>query len=356
MKNFRLALIKHCCIACAMFFLPFAVKAQIGGESTFDFLNLSTHGRVIALGGVNVSSQDGDVNMFLANPSLLTDDVVGKFGFGYYGYYAGIGNMSVTYAQNIGKYGPFGFSLQYLNYGSFDGYDATGLPTGEFQARDFAFGITKAHQAKHYRMGISMKFARSVTEIYSASGLFFDLSGTFIHPREDLKVSVVMRNLGFAFSRYSPTSEFGMPFDLLIGGSYKPEKMPLRISLTMHNLTRDNIAYQDPNQSSQIDANGNPVLEEVSTTDKITRYFVIGGEFVLSKNFNVRAGYNFLRRAEMTIEERPAAVGFSFGAMVRLKSLEFSYSRSLQHISGGVNNFTLILNGNTLFAKKKVID
>ncbi|MDX5347641.1 MAG: hypothetical protein LPJ89_07920, partial [Hymenobacteraceae bacterium] len=48
-------------------------NAQIGGKQTFRFLSVPTNAKVAAIGGVNVSSMDQDVNMLASNPALLNE-------------------------------------------------------------------------------------------------------------------------------------------------------------------------------------------------------------------------------------------------------------------------------------------
>lgn len=335
--------------------IPLLSSAQLGGENSFEFLNLATNARTVALGGVNVSSGRDDLNMFASNPALLSDSTERFFSFSYHSYYAGIGNTSLAYVHNFKKYGTWGFSMQYLNYGKFDSFDASGNSLGDFSAKDYAFAITHSKKMGVYTLGMTAKFVGSSIDVYNSSAILFDIGGTFKHPTKDLTVAMVFKNLGIGLGKFTPNSEFNMPFDLTLGASFKPEKMPFRFSLTAHNLNRKNIAFNDPRVPDNL-VNGVGVEEEISGTDRFSRHFVIGGEFVLNKNLNLRFGYNFLRRKELSIETRTAMVGFSFGLMVRVKAFEFAYSRSLQHISGGTNNITLILDTRKLVGNKKVIN
>jgi hypothetical protein len=50
----------------------FAGKAQIGGETTYQFLELSNSARIAALGGTQVALSDtSDLNLPYHNPALL---------------------------------------------------------------------------------------------------------------------------------------------------------------------------------------------------------------------------------------------------------------------------------------------
>ena len=332
--------------------------AQIGGKTSLEFINLPTHARVIGLGGTNITSQDAgeqqDINMHIENPALLTEQTHERFSLAYYGYSAGISNVNLAYGHDFEKLGAFSnlaFSFQYLDYGNIESYDALGNSLGQINASEYSFGITNSQQFDAFRVGGTLKIAGSQLAGFNATGVYLDLGGTLTHPEKDLRFGIVMNNLGFLISNYSPTSDYEMPMNILLGASFKPEKMPIRFSMTLHQLFRQNIAYNDPSRSTTLDANGQVVVEEISAVNKMIRRVVLGAEIIFSKNFNVRAGYNFLRRRELTVTARPAFVGFSFGGVLRIRSFEFAYSRSLAHIAGGTNNFTLTLDTKKLFRK-----
>ena len=52
------------------FLAPGILFAQIGGDNTYEFLNLTTSARISALGHVLVNSIDDDVNLAQQIPSL----------------------------------------------------------------------------------------------------------------------------------------------------------------------------------------------------------------------------------------------------------------------------------------------
>jgi hypothetical protein len=51
--------------------LPLMIDAQRGGENVYSFLKLTNSARVAALGGMNVSINDDDLNLVFHNPALL---------------------------------------------------------------------------------------------------------------------------------------------------------------------------------------------------------------------------------------------------------------------------------------------
>jgi len=339
------------------FCCSYSLFAQIGGSNTFEFANIPTNTRLLALGGINVSSSHNDVAMFSANPALLTDSVDQYVAFNHYNLNAGISNNQLNYARKLRDKGVWGIAIQQLGYGEFDSYDLSGNFLGTFNANDFALGISHARQIGVFSFGGTIKVVQSSIADYQASGMLFTLGGAFIHPEADLKVGLVLQHFGFAFNNYVPNQEFNMPFDARIGLTFKPDRMPLRFSITAHHLTEFlNIAYDDPNKNNELDAFGEEIDNEISFADKLSRHFVFGGEFVFSKNLNLRLGYNFLNRRELQVEERRGMTGFSYGLMIRIKRFELAYSRTIQHIAGGANIFSLMVNTQNLIKRRRVIE
>ena len=320
------------------------VRAQIGGTQSLDFVNSPMSAVNFALGGANVSLRSVDNNHFWQNPAssdTLFDNVVS---YNYNPYYADIRNHVVSYTKSINEIGNFAFGISYFNYGQLQETDPSGNVLGEFRANDYVINLGYSKRFQNFSYGTNLKLANSSIASYNTTALLVDLGGQFIHPREDFVVGMVFRNMGFAFSKYTDQSEFNLPFDVRIGSSFKPKHMPLRFSATLHSLYQYDISYNDPNLFNGFDENGQPIQDELNDIDKISRHFIIGTEFLLVKGFNIQAGYNFMRRAEMQIEERKAMVGFSFGLLLKVKSLQFALARSVDHISGATTKFTLSSN------------
>jgi hypothetical protein len=336
----------------------FCGYAQIGGINTFDFINLPYTARQTALGVVNVSSYSNDVNTFLANPALLSDSTDKHVSVNYAAYVAGISNNCVTFSNKFNKIGTIGFGLQYLNYGDFKQTDDTGHDLGSFSARDWAFTLSKSHTVGNFTMGINTKLVQSRLESFSASGMLFDMGGIFSHPTKDLRVGLTVKNIGFAFSEYRNGEAFRMPIDLQAGVSFRPEKMPFRLSLTMQQLHNFlNTAYNDPTRK-QIDISGNSSTESTNLSffNRLSRHFVVGAEAILSKNFNLRAGYNFMLRRDLAVTDVTSFSGFTFGVMLRIKKFEIAYSRANYHVAGGNDMFTLTFDLQSLKGNKKTVE
>ncbi|MDW7695302.1 type IX secretion system protein PorQ [Flammeovirgaceae bacterium SG7u.111] len=337
-------------------FFSYSTFAQIGGVGSFQFVDLPINARQVGLGGVNITSSHQDPTMFTSNPALLSDSTDRFISFNHHSYHAGIQNNQLLFTADFNKIGTWGIAIQQLNYGEIDGYDENGEATGSFKSNDFMMILSHSQQLGIFKLGSNAKIIQSNIAGYQASGLLFDLGGVFSHPTKDLTIGLTFRNIGFAFQNYLPNQSFSMPFDALIGITFKPERMPFRLSFTARELHRFlQIAYDDPNDSDSDDGFGQPTTNDISFADKLSRHFVLGGEVVFSKNFNLRVGYNFLQRKELILEQRRGLAGFSFGAMLRVKKIEIAYSRSSQFVSEGTNSITITANTKSLIKKKKQI-
>ncbi|WP_347157925.1 type IX secretion system protein PorQ [Pontibacter chitinilyticus] len=327
-------------------------QAQVGGQRGFTFLELPQSAKQVALGGVNVTAGAHDVSMVGANPALLQQEMDNQVSLSYIGYLADVRQSNVAYAFNTGKYGRWAASINYLNYGDFVQRDPTGAAEGSFHANDCTFSLSHAQQVDAFTIGTTAKVAVSSIAGNKAVGVLADAGVVFKHPEKDFTVGLAFKNVGYQAKAFDGAERQPMPFDAQLGVSYKPEHMPVRLSLTAQRLYQFDIVYLDPNAAGTLDENGNEVKPEKKLGDKIARHFVAGAEFVFSKNFQVRAGYNHLRRKELRLDTSAGGAGFSVGAMLRVRSFELDYSSAFYHPSGATHYITVSTNTRTFLKKK----
>jgi hypothetical protein len=327
--------------------------AQIGGESSFEFLHVPENARAAALGGVNNVIYDRDVNLVQYNPAALNPEMYEHASVNFLPYYSDVSKSSVAYAHDFSKIGGLAFGVQYMGYGDFTETQLNGTVIGEFKAREYALTVSKSHRLSNFSIGATAKFVGSSLAEYSASALLLDVGGMFIHPEEDLTIGLTFKNVGVAVGKYTPSSDMTVPFDVQFGAAYKLEHMPLRILVNTHHLHRGDVQYLDPSRDTEFDEDGNEVPKEEKLTEQVFRRFVFGTEFVFSDNFHIRAGYNVMRRKELRQELVSGGAGFSIGTMIRVKTFEFNYTRAFYHVAGGTSMLTLTVDTATLFKKKK---
>ena len=313
--------------------------AQLGGKKSFEFLNVPNNARLAALGGINVSLADRDVNSMFSNPTLVGDTLTGFASASYQFYVADVGQTTAAYAHKFRKIGTLTFGVQYLNYGQIKSYDATGADIGTYRSGESALVVSKSHQISNFRFGVALKMAFSSIAGYRANALMMDIGGLFVHPQQDFTVGLTIKNVGFVMSDYSETSTSRLPFDVRIGATLKPEHMPLRFSLAAYNLTD----RYDSNEPSDGD--------EAGSVTKIFRHINFGAEVLLHRNFNLMVGYNYLVHQELKLENAGGIAGISFGFSATIRSFEFVFSRSAYMVGNAGYTFTISKNIETLLSR-----
>jgi len=317
---------------------------QIGGQRSFEFLNLPVNATTTGLGGVNVSLTSDDPLMLLQNPALSDSLESQQLSLSYLGYFAGVSQSNLSYVHEI-KDKLFNFGLSYLDYGDFQGFDAAGNPTQSFQAREYVVNVGTSHRVGVFKLGANLKFAHSLIETFSSSALLVDLGGVFNPKNDHWTISIVAKNIGFFLAEYEGAVGTRLPFDLQVGTSFKPKFQPFRFSVTASNLLRDNLAFRN--------AALNPADPEPAFGESVFRRINIGTELFLGKNVKVLFGYNHRLRRELRLQQTAGGAGFSFGLFLKIKALDITYARSTFHAAGGTNHLTLTTNFKK-FKKKKL--
>ncbi len=332
--------------------LPKISFSQTGGKNSFEFINLPGNAHVAGIGGMNISTYDRDVNMVWQNPALLRDTMNHFLSVSYIPFFASVKGGSVSYSHKFKKVGTLAMGVQYINYGSMTERDETGNDLGTFRPQDLALMVAKSHTIGAFTLGGTLKYvSSSIISTYNSSALMMDAGGIFRHPIHDFTIGLAIKNVGLALKKYNKDAPARAPFDVQLGTTYKFEHIPFRLSLTAHHLYKYDIAYLDTTQNKKYDLDGKEILQKKTVADKVLPHFIIGSEFLLSKNLHVHFAYNFQRRLEMRLTNKAGGAGFSWGIMFRIKWLEFDFSRSTYSLAGGKNWVSLAMDVNRLFGK-----
>jgi hypothetical protein len=149
--------------------------------------------------------------------------------------------------------------------------------------------------------------------------------------------------MGFQLKTYAGKRE-PLPLQVQIGLSKQLAHLPFRYFLVFNNLQQFDIAYIDSNAAgAKIDlTTQEPIINEPKILDKTMRHMVLGGEFLFTKNFNIRFGYNYQHRKEMVLESKKGLAGFSWGIGIKISKFQFSYGAA-SYIPGVLNsNFSIV--------------
>lgn len=331
-------------------------KTQLGGKDAFEFLNLPASARVTALGGHLISVQDEDVTLALANPASLNNKMHNRISFSHNFHFADIQNGYASYARSLDKLKlNVHFGIQYINYGDFTYADVLGNQDGTFTARETAFVLGASKKiAERITAGANIKGVFSNLESYNSTGILMDLGINYAKDSSGFILTFLVKNIGTELTTYNGT-RFGTPLDVQIGISKRLKYLPFSISLIAHQLHKANVRYDDPDKVIQTDIFGEEVKENkfAESLDNIFRHVIINGEFLLGKNENLRlrAGYNHLRRKELSLSTFRSLAGFSLGFGIKINAFKLDYGVGYHHIAGATNHISISTDLGKFFKK-----
>ena len=330
--------------------------SQIGGQNTYAFLNFTNSARLASLGGNQVSIKDGDLNMVLSNPSILSPDMDQKLVVNYVNYYAGINYAYFSYARNLKTFGTLAAGLHSIDYGTFKETDETGVETGNFRASEYSLNLFWSKEiSKSLSVGANVKPVLSVLDHLTSFGLLSDVGMYFSQPGSLFSAGAVVTNIGSQIKPYYAGNYEPVGFDVKVGITQKLAHAPFRVSILADHLQKFDLTYNNSYENSyQPDTSAKKKSKGREFADKIMRHIIIGVEFLPSKNFNINLGFDYQRRKELAVSTRPFLTGFSAGFGIKINRFQFSYARSQYHLAGASNLFSISTNLNDFYKKNKI--
>ena len=323
-------------------FLVTSLLSQVGGEATYQFLNLVSSPRQAALGGKVLTNVDYDVTQGLYNPATINVEMNNQLALNYSSYLGGISYGTAAYAYTWDRRTQtFHIGITYINYGDFDGYDENGISTGSFTGAESAISLGYALQIGYtdFYFGANLKIITSKLEQYTSFGVAADFGLLYINEDINFNTAIVVRNLGSQITTYAGLNE-PLPFEVDFGMSQTLENVPLRWHVTFENLQKWPIAKPNPARTTS-DLDGNQTEEEIGFLNETLRHLILGAELFPDKGFNVRVGYNFRRAEELRILDQRNFSGLSFGFGIKLRKMRFSYTHARYSGAGNASFFGL---------------
>lgn len=338
--------------------LSLATVAQIGGRAIYSFLELPVPARTAALGGNLIGVKDDDINLSFQNPALLNPSMNNQLSFSYINYIADVNYSYVAYARSFEKIGHFSAGLQNVGYGKFQEADEYGQITGTFKASDMCLNLSYARDIDSlWTYGATLKTIYSNYYKYTSVGNAIDAGLTYFNKRRQFTFSAVLKNFGYQWKTYTGNAREKLPFDFQAGISKKVAKAPFRILMAYENLNKWDLTYSDPNNPEQTE---DPFTHETikkskfrTGGDKLLRHIVVGTEIIITKNFNLRVGYNYKRQKEMSLPDKKGLAGFSFGLGMKVSKFQISYGFAKYHVAGNSSHITITTNLSSFVKDKK---
>jgi len=220
-------------------FTMLAGKAQIGGEYTYQFLELTNSARIAAMGGNQIAILDStDLNLPYHNPASLHKAMGNKVLVNYVNYMTDINYGYASFARSFDGVGNFALGMHYINYGDFKEATEFGELTGNhFKAAEYSFHIIYSNSYKRINYGAALKPILSSFESYQSFGIAADFGVSIASLSKYTNVSVVARNVGSQITTYYDNGDYEkIPFNLQAGISRRLKHAPINLALNMQYL------------------------------------------------------------------------------------------------------------------------
>jgi hypothetical protein len=148
-----------------------------------------TSPRQAALGGKTITIYDDDVNQVNFNPATINVEMDNHLALNYGSYYGEVTYGTASYAYTYDRHlQTFQVGVNYVNYGSFEGYDESGQPTTSFTGSEIALSTGYAYNIPYttIHIGANAKLISSTLENYNSLGGAIDIGAIFIDERNDV--------------------------------------------------------------------------------------------------------------------------------------------------------------------------
>ncbi|MBK7668658.1 MAG: type IX secretion system protein PorQ [Sphingobacteriaceae bacterium] len=323
------------------------LQSQVGGPTTYRFLEIPMPARAAALGGNSMSIWGDDINLYYSNPALLNEKCVKQVALNYCNYIADMNFGNVAYAHHFKNIGTVAGGIQFFDYGKFDKRDEYDIKEGNFKAADYSLNLSIARRLKDtsFSYGVTLKTIYSHYDIYNSVGNAVDLGLTWVH-KSGFIASAVVKNVGVIWKPYDKNNDTTkLPVTTQLGISYKVKKAPFRLIFVYDNLTKWDLTYTSPlNETETSNLFGETPKEKTKWQkfsdnvkkggDKLGRHMTFATEIILTKNFNLRVGYNWRLHKEMMLPDKRTASGLSFGFGFKINRFALSYAYTKYNITG----------------------
>jgi hypothetical protein len=208
----------------------------------------------------------------------------------------------------------------------------SGEEVGSFKPLDLCIGGQYSHLlSDRWAGGVTAKFIYSHYGEFTSCALAADLGLNYYNEETDFSLSLAARNLGGQIKSFGNQHD-RLPADLEMGFTKSLGHAPIRISVTMVDLTRWS---RDDYFTTGNKLKGGSIF---------INHFVLGAEWLISTKFYLGLGYNFRRAYEMNAAGSSHAAGLSFGGGVNMKRLKFGVAYAKYHVSAPTLAFTIAYN------------
>lgn len=319
---------------------------QIGGQTTFAMLGLDFNARSSGLAGDFITAKDQDINMGVANPSLLNEKMHQGISISQALHAGRINYGMISYGHQVKEKHMISAHIRYVSYGKMTRTEKNGVEMGNFNPFEYIVGAGYGYQVNpRISVGANLNIIGSHLEVYNSYGTSIDLAGTYTNKSETVLVTALFKNVGFQFNAYND-KRAPLPANFQLGVSYRLKHAPFRFSILAHHLNKWDLSYTDPNAQPTIDMlTGDTIpVKRAGFFEKLGQHFTYQVEVLATKNIHFRFGFNYYTRQSMKLESKPGMAGISFGLGLYFKRFSIDYGFTAFSRAGFNNMLTISSN------------
>ncbi len=275
----------------------FAISSE-AGKAGANFLKIGVSARASAMGEAFCAVAD-DVSSIYYNPAGLVQIKQRTSALMHTDWLEEVNYEFLAYAEPYTSRKTFGLSLNYLGMSKMERKDINNVVIGDFDAGDFALGITYAQVLNDkISAGANLKFIQQELEEEVSSGVAGDVG--ILYNKDNLSFGACVSNFGTKIKFIK--EEERLPLNLKLGLGYK--LLDKRVVLAL-----------DVNRPIDNDLN-----------------FGVGTEYQVTNNLFVRAGYN---------SRNDSGNGVSLGCGFKVGNFQVDYCFLPYEQIGDVSRFSL---------------
>ena len=284
-----------------------AVAGSDVGRTSADFLQIGHGARAAGFGGAYTAVSEGAVSAYW-NPAGLAGLDRTEVSLGHFAWFQDITVEQASFALPLQAGPVLAASITYVNYGTIEGYDASGTPTGDLTAYDWVGGLSVAYPVTEaFSVGLTGKFVNQRLDEYSASTFAADFALKY-------------RFAGFAIGGAVTNIGGKMKFDT------ESEDLPsaARIGFAAMPFSGALIASLDVEQKFQ----GDLVIRQ-------------GLEFGFDERYYLRTGYDYLPGQDG--KGLSTAISFGGGLRFVFADIDYAFTPNDKSTSEDLHRFSISL-------------
>lgn len=301
------------------------------GTTVFPFLRLPHSAHAAALGGENITTIADDLTLAFHNPALLSNVADKTLNLNFTSYIEGSKVASAAFSRQFGEHSAWAATVQYMDYGDITETDINNNELGQTSAKDMAImGTYNYLLSERWSGGVTAKLIHGNYAEYTSFAIGVDLGVNYFDAEKDFSASLVLKNLGGQVKSFDNEHE-KLPLNMQVGFTKRLAHAPIRLSVTLDDLTHWESAYYNPEE------------KDISFGDLLLNHMVLGVEITPSDRFYLAAGYNCKRGHELKADGGSKWTGVTLGGGLQLKRIKLGAAYANYHTAASslVLNFSM---------------